>query len=70
MSPLAVGSLRVHPTGSFLTQYWPISTAFAINKTEFLDIIAASAVELNVLPGSGEAYSENIIEGRSYKRKD
>ena len=37
---------------------------------ELLDINSAKAEELKALPAIGDAYSEKIIKGRPYKRKD
>ena len=69
-SLLAVGLLTAPPFGSFLTQQWTIPSAEAAEKAAPLDINAASADQLKALPGIGEAYSEKIIKGRPYKRKD
>jgi DNA uptake protein ComE-like DNA-binding protein len=35
-----------------------------------LDINSASKADLMALPGIGEAYSQKIVDGRPYQRKD
>lgn len=67
---LAVASLTVPVLGSFLAEQWSLTSALAAEKAEPLDINAASAEQLKALPGIAEAYSEKIIKGRPYKRKD
>ena len=46
------------------------SQAIAADKADLLDINTATAEQLKVLPSIGEAYSEKIIKGRPYQRKE
>ena len=48
----------------------PQPKAAAAAKVTLLDINSASKAELSGLPGVGEAYSQKIIDGRPYARKD
>jgi DNA uptake protein ComE-like DNA-binding protein len=43
---------------------------FATEKAEPIDINTATAMQLKTLTGIGDAYSQEIIKGRPYKRKD
>jgi len=61
--------LLVSPAGFAQTKK-PATKAAAAPRAALLDINSASKAELSALPGIGDAYSQKIIDGRPYARKD
>ena len=62
----AAGSAQKAATGKTTAA----SSAKTPAKTALLDINSATKQELTALPGIGDAYSQKIIDGRPYARKD
>ena len=66
---VGLGSLLLFALPLFSVAVTDASLAQAADKAEPLDLNSATADQLKLLPGIGEAYSDKIIKGRPYKRK-
>jgi competence protein ComEA len=62
------GVISVLPFGS--CSVVAIAADKAKRADDLLDRNTATAEQLKALPGVGDAYSEKIIQGRPYQRKD
>lgn len=71
---LLVSALLAGPLIPILTDDAVVSAAEPAKTkavaADLLDINTATAEQLKALPGIGDAYSEKIIKGRPYQRKD
>lgn len=71
ISALTLVALMVaSPQGMAQTKKGATAKAAATTKAEPVDINSATRDQLTALPGIGEAYSQKIIDGRPYARKD
>ena len=61
--------LQAAPSSVAQTAPKPAPKASAA-KAALIDINSATKAELTTLSGIGDAYSQKIIDGRPYKRKD
>jgi DNA uptake protein ComE-like DNA-binding protein len=71
ISTLTIAALMLSaPVVSYAQAKKPATKAAAAPATALIDINSASKADLSGLPGIGDAYSQKIIDGRPYARKD
>jgi competence protein ComEA len=70
MLRVGVGSVFLLALPLFPATVTVSSASQMAEKSDLLDINTATAEQLKALPGIGDAYSEKIIKGRPYQRKD
>ncbi len=61
-----VGAASIAPLSSSLV----LAAAEKAGQADLLDINTAITEQFKALPGIGDAYTEKIIKGRPYQRKD
>ncbi|MEP6959631.1 MAG: helix-hairpin-helix domain-containing protein [Nitrospirota bacterium] len=67
---VGLGSVLLLPLPLFPFGMPDSSFVHAAEKSDLIDINTATAKQLKTLTGIGDAYSQEIIKGRPYKRKD
>jgi competence protein ComEA len=67
---MGLGSILLLPFPLFPFGMTDPSFVQAGEKSDLIDINTATAKQLKTLTGIGDAYSQEIIKGRPYKRKD
>jgi competence protein ComEA len=70
ISTLTILALVLSAPIGFAQTKKPATKAAATTKATLLDINSASKAALSALPGIGDVYSQKIIDGRPYARKD